>query len=62
MNDNKDKLEKSAEKISESYSEIKSTEDLIQRIIEVQSLPENVVLEFLKAQGSLKIDNDKKEN
>lgn len=62
MNDNKDKSEKSNEKISESRSGIKSIEELIQRIVEVQSLPENVVIEFLEAQGSLKVDNDKKEN
>ena len=62
MNDNKDKSEKSNEKISESRSGIKSIEELIQRIVEVQSLPENVVIEFLEAQGSLKVDNVKKEN
>lgn len=62
MNDNKDKSEKSNEKISESRSGIKSIEELIQRIVEVQSLPENVVIEFLEAQGSLKVDNDTKEN
>lgn len=62
MNDNKDKSEKSNEKIAESRSGIKSIEELVQRIVEVQSLPENVVIEFLEAQGSLKVDNDKKEN
>lgn len=62
MNDNKDKSEKSNEKISESRSGIKSIEELIQRIVEVQSLPENVVIEFLEAQGSLRVDNVKKEN
>jgi len=48
--------------ISDKNMELKIDKELLERIIEIQDLPEKVVLKFLSAAGSLASTNFGKKN
>jgi hypothetical protein len=59
MNDNNENRHGSETK---TMNEFKLDAALVKVIMQTQSLPEDVVIEFLKIQGSFAVDNVKKEN
>lgn len=59
MNDNSKNLHYSS---TEHNNELKLDKALIKLIMQMQSLPEDVVIGFLKVQGTYKVDNVRKEN
>jgi hypothetical protein len=59
MNDNTENQANSETKV---MNELKLDPALVKVIMQTQSLPEDVVIEFLKIQGSFTVDNVRKEN
>jgi hypothetical protein len=59
MNDNTEKQRNSVTKVK---NELRLDPALVKVIMQTQSLPEDVVIEFLKIQGSFSVDNVRKEN
>ena len=49
-------------KVEKPDSIVQNNQELIKRIIEIQDLPEEVVIQFLKAKGSIYMTNFGKQN
>lgn len=59
MNDNTEKQRYSVTKVK---NELRLDAVLVKVIMQTQSLPEEIVIEFLKIQGTFTVDNVRKEN
>lgn len=57
-----EKSKKQKKKLIDTLTKLNIDTELIIKIMEVQSLPKEVVIELLKIQGSLKVDYARKEN
>jgi hypothetical protein len=57
-----DSIENRHRSETKTMNELKLDVALVKVIMQTQSLPEDVVIEFLKIQGSFSVDNVRKEN